>query len=230
MKGDQPSVGKAMEEHTGEVLNDDGKREPQVSERKPGIYKLKQIVASLKMEKKKAKERVTAAVKAVEMDKGIQRGSERAIQPTATLRNKLCGLLRDIRLSFAGLDVRQCPAFPTLGDELEAQNAVLGQKHIFLENVHLARAAPLREGMIAVKVLVQRPAEHRLESVRTKGARQHAHVAKQRLERFVEDITDFVLKVLSRHQGVEQLDAVFDHSMNFAARTTQVGSVIECLP
>ena len=45
-----------------------------------------------------------------------------------------------------------------------------------------------------------------------------------------ENVGHLILEVLCGDQGVEQLTATLDHSMNFTTASAKVGIVIECFP
>lgn len=64
------------------------------------------------------------------------RGSEGTIEPTPALANELSGRLRHIGLCFTRLHVGERPLFVRFRDELEAQDTILGQEHVFGEDVH----------------------------------------------------------------------------------------------
>jgi hypothetical protein len=113
---------------------------------------------------------------------------ERAVQPPPTLADELDRSLRDIRLSLAGLDIRQGPLGALLRDELETEDPILGQEHVLRENAHAVNALgseTIRERVVAVEVLLQRAAEDRLITVCGESTGQHGHVAKAALERLV---------------------------------------------
>jgi hypothetical protein len=94
----------------------------------------------------------------------------------------------DIRLRFGRLDVCERPTRASLGNELEAEDTVLGQKHIFREYIHPVDALgpqTIRKRVVAVEVLLERPAKDRAEAVGGERAGQDGHVAERALERLV---------------------------------------------
>jgi hypothetical protein len=63
------------------------------------------------------------------------------------------------------------------------------------------------------------------------STRQHTDVAKGGLQRFVENVTDLVLKILSSNKRIEQvLPALAQHGVDFTTGTSQVLVVVESFP
>src|SRR6266516_3563714 len=109
------------------------------------------------------------------MHQGIERSRERAIQPSSSLANKLGSSFRHVGFSFGGFYIGQMPLGSRFGDQLEAQDSVLGQEHILLENIHAFNtflAQLLGQGMVTMKILLQWPTHDRSETVRRKCTRQ----------------------------------------------------------
>lgn len=96
--------------------------------------------------------------------------------------------LRDISLRLTGLDVRQCPPIIGLRDELETEDTVLCQEHVLGEDVHAVdtlRAQAIREGVVAMEVLLKRTSEDGAVPVSREGTREHRDVTETALERLV---------------------------------------------
>lgn len=85
--------------------------------------------------------------------------------------------------------------------------------------------------MVTVEVLLQRPAHDGPVAVSRERTGQDTDISERTLERLVEDIRDFVFKVLRRDQRIRELvPARTEQSVNLTACTTKVLVVIEALP
>lgn len=63
-------------------------------------------------------------------------GGKGTIQPTTTLTDQLRCRFRYIRLCLARLDIGQRPSVVGFRDQFETKDTILGQEHIFSENIH----------------------------------------------------------------------------------------------
>ena len=128
------------------------------------------------------------SIHSAEMHQRVESGSERSVQPTASLSNEFCGTFRNIGLALGCFDVGQMPLAAGFGDQFEAENAVLGQKHVLLENVHSFNTLGselLRQSVITVEVLLQWPTKDSAVSVCGEGTGQHGHVTEATLQRLI---------------------------------------------
>jgi len=64
------------------------------------------------------------------------RSSERSIQPPTTLSNEFGSSFGHIRFGLRGFDICQSPSGPSLGNQLETEDAIFCQEHVLGENVH----------------------------------------------------------------------------------------------
>ena len=192
------------------------------------------VVQELDVEEEHADDVVAASVHAAKVHEGVDASGEGAIEPATALRDELGRALGHVRLALGRLDVRQMPLGAGLGDELEAQDPVLGQEHVLLEDVHALDALLaqlLRERVVAVEVLLKRAAHDGAEAVGREGAGQDADVAEGALERLVQDVADLVLEVLGGDERVDQLlPALAQHGVDLAAGAAEVLVVVESLP
>ena len=116
------------------------------------------------------------------------RSSERTIQPTATLSDELNGTLGHISLGLAGFHVCERPSVACLGGQLETQDTILCQEHVFREDIHAVdtlRTQSVCERVVTVEVLLERPPEDRTITVSGESTGQHGDVAETTFERFV---------------------------------------------
>ena len=73
---------------------------------------------------------MVALVVAPEVHERVDAGGERAVEPAPALPDELGGRLGHVRLALGRLDVAEDPPLVGLGDELEAEDAVLGEEHV----------------------------------------------------------------------------------------------------
>lgn len=126
------------------------------------------------------------------------------------------------------------PLLASLCHEFEAENAVFGEEHVLLEDIHVVDPLlpqDLRQRVVAMEVLLQRPPHDGPEPVGGEGTRQDGHVPKGALQGLVEDVRDLVLEVLHGDDGVQQLQAALpEHGVDLAAGAAEVLVVVEALP
>jgi hypothetical protein len=185
----------------------------------------------LDVEEEDADEVVAGLVHPPEVDEGVDGGSERAVEPSAALANELGGRLGDISLSLAVLDVGKGPLLALLGHELEAEDTVLSQEHVLLEDGHAVDALVTEtggQGVVAVEVLLEGAALDSTVAVGAEGTGEDRDVAEGALEGLVEDVGHLVLEVLSSNEGVQE--ALATHGVDLAGATTEVVVVVERLP
>ena len=84
--------------------------------------------------------------------------------------------------------------------------------------------------VIAVEVLLKRPALDCTIPVGTESTGKHADVTERRLERLVQNVGHLVLKILRRNKRVDELATVLDHGMDLTAGATEIGVIVESLP
>lgn len=82
------------------------------------------------MEEEQAEDAVVALVVPAEVNERVDACGERAVEPAPALADELGGRLGRVRLALGRLDVAENPALVGLGDELEAEDAILGQEHV----------------------------------------------------------------------------------------------------
>ena len=126
------------------------------------------------MKEEQAQDVMAAAVHAAEVHQRVYARGEGSVEPSSALGDELGGAFGHVGLPLGGLDVGQVPLGACLGDKLEAENPVLGQEHVLLEDVHPLNALLsklLRERVVAVEVLLQRPAHDGPESIGREGSR-----------------------------------------------------------
>ncbi len=186
------------------------------------------------MEEEHADKVMSALVHPAKVHQRVDAGGKGSVEPTSTLPDELRCTLRHIRLSLGCLDVGQVPLGTSLGNQLEAENTVLGQEHVLLEDVHTFDTLlpqNLGEGVITVEVLVERSSHDGPEAVRRERAGKHADVSKRTLQGLVEDVTDLVLEILGCHQRIQQvLPSFAQHGVDLSAGTAKVLVVVESLP
>lgn len=160
-----------------------------------------------------------------EVNEGVDRGSERAIEPSAALSNELS---TGLSLGTASLDISESPLLALLGNKLKAKNAVLSQEHV-LKDGHAVDSLVTEagsEGVVAVEVLLEGASPDGTEAV-GEGTREDGNIAEAALEGLVEDVGRLVLEVLSSDKGVEELLAT--HGVDLIAAATEVLVVVESL-
>ena len=141
---------------------------------KPSEKDSKDVVDELDVEEKHAQNVVSGAVHAAEVHKGVDCCGKGTVQPTSTLTDEFRSSFRDVGLAFGGFDICQVPFAACLGDEFEAKNTILGQEHVFLEDVHAFDAfwtELFGKSVITMEVLFQRSAHDGTETVCREGAR-----------------------------------------------------------
>ena len=97
------------------------------------------------------------------------RGRKGTVQPTPALTNQFRSGFWHICLSLARLDVGKGPPVAGFRNKLEAKNTILGQEHVLREDVHAVDtlgAETVREGVVTVEVLLERPAKDGAEAIR----------------------------------------------------------------
>ena len=120
------------------------------------------------------------------VQESINRRSERAIQPPPPLPNPLCTILWHICLRLALLHVREGPFLSLLRNELEAEDTVLGEEHVLVEDGHSVDAAGgAGEGVVAVEVLRERAALEGAEAVGAESSRKDGDVSETAFEGLV---------------------------------------------
>lgn len=177
---------------------------------------------------------MAAFVHSPKMHQGIDTSRKGAVQPSSSLPDELWSTFRDVRLSFGCFHVSQMPFGSSLGHELKAQNSILGQEHILLEDVHVLNALALVElsrRMVSMKVLLQRPAHDRTETIRRERTRQDANVTKGAFQRLVQDITDLVFEILTCYERIQEISpSAAQHGVDLAASSTKILVIVKCLP
>ena len=162
---------------------------------------------------------------------GVDGGEEAPVQPSSSLQDQLRHGVGHVRLGLGRLDVLQDPVAAALGDELEAEDAILGEVHVGREDagvgaVHLLAGKVLLERAGAGLVVLQRHVP-----IGREGPGQDRDEAEGRLQRLVEDVAHLVLEVLRRDQRVDQvLAAGAEHGLDLAASAGAHGLEVEGLP
>ena len=116
------------------------------------------------------------------------RRRKRTVQPPTPLADEFRSRLRDIGLRLARLDVRQSPLVVLLGNELETEDTILSQEHVLREDVHAVDTLgpeAVRQRVVSVEVLLERPAEDGAVAVRRERTWQHGDVTETALEGLV---------------------------------------------
>ena len=148
-----------------------------------------------------------ASIQSEEMDQSIDTGSKWAIEPSTTLRDELIDMFRDIGLSFGRLHITEGPICACFCNKFETENSIFSKEHILFKDVHILNSLFTEtgsKGKIAMEVLFQRSTLDRLISVRGEGTRKDRDVTKGGFKGFIEDIGDFVFKVLSCDERIEE--------------------------
>lgn len=126
------------------------------------------------------------------------------------------------------------PFETSLGHKFKAENTVLSQEHVLLEDVHsLNSLLPqlLGQGMVTVEVLFKRSTHDGTVAIGRECTGQHTDIPKSTFQRFIQNIGDLILEVLHGHQGVKKLaPSITQHCMNLSASTTEVTVVVERFP
>ena len=102
----------------------------------PGHDELCEVVKHLNVQEEHPEEVVATLVDAPEMHHGVQTGSERSVQPSSPLTDKLGCSFRHIGFTFGRLHIGKMPFEPSLGHQFKAKNTILSQEHVLLEDVH----------------------------------------------------------------------------------------------
>ena len=177
-----------------------------------------------------AQERVVTPEDVERVSQGVDSSEEGSVQPTTTLTDEFGHGGRYIRLSGSRFDILEDPVAISLGDELEAQNTVLGQVHVSCENssvgtVHLFTSKVLLQWPLSSLVVLER-----YVAICGEGTRKHRDETKRRLERLIQDVAHLVLKILCRNQRVQELFAMHKHSLDLTTGTCTHGLEIKRLP
>ena len=169
-----------------------------------------------------------------EMNQGVDGRGKRSIEPTSSLADKFWCTFRNIGFTLRGLHVGQMPFRASFGNQFETQDPILGQEHVLLEDVHsldTLLSQLLGKCVIAVEILFERSSHDCAEAVGREGTGQHTDITERTLQRFVEDVTDLVFKVLSRDKWIEEIFPAFtQHGVDFTAGTTKIFVVVKCFP
>jgi hypothetical protein len=153
----------------------------EVANGKPGENHIDRVEDELDEEGELAEDGVVRPEKLVEVDDGVDGGEEGAVQPATALENQLGRRVGHVGLARRRLDVLQDPVAVALGDELEAENTILGEVHVGREDARVA-AVQLLAGKVllqwtqAVLVVLQRDV-----AVGREGTGQDRNEAKGRL-------------------------------------------------
>lgn len=197
---------------------------------KPSEQHRDQLVQRLKEEHKLSQETMVASPLLVEMGDRVHSGEETTVEPSTALQNELGHAVGNISLTRRGLDILEQPAAVALGDDLEAQNSILGEIHVGCENtgigtVHLLSSKVSLQRPLAVLVVLQG-----YVPIGRKRTRQDGNEPERRLQRLVEDVGDLVLEVLSGDQRVQQLLSMRQHDLDFTACASAHGLHVKRLP
>ena len=122
--------------------------------------------------------------------------SKRTVQPSTTLTDKLSGRFRYIGFGLARLDISQSPLVARFSHQFETQDTILGQEHILGEDTHAVNtlwSQAIRERMVTVKVLLERPALNGAIAVGRESSGKDGYVAERRLKGLIEDVRHLVL-------------------------------------
>ena len=138
-------------------IHDDGSREVVRSQSEPGEEEVHKVVKELDVEEEHSNEVVSGFVHATKVHEGIERGGKGTVQPTTTLADELGRTFGNVSLALGGLDVSQVPLLASLGNKFKAENTVLCQEHVLLEDIHsidtlLAEAS--RKSVISMEILL----------------------------------------------------------------------------
>jgi len=165
------------------------------------------------------------------VNQGIDGGEEGTVQPTTTLGDKLGNSTRHIGLTVGRLDVLKDPGGVSLGDQLEAEDTILGQVHVGGENVGIGTMEVFTQEVLFKRALARGVVLEGLVAVGREGSWQDGNVTKDGLEGLVENVGHLVLKVLGSDQGRQELAAsLTQHGANLSTGTSDVRVEIESLP
>lgn len=68
-------------------------------------------------------------------------------------------------------------------------------------------------------------------TIRTKGTWQDSNIAKDTLQRLIQNVGHFVFEILRSDEGIQQVHTPLSlHRLNFTASPCNIGVGIECLP
>ena len=189
------------------------------------------MVEKLDLEQKFATNRVIRTEHCESVTDGINRRKETSIQPTSSLRNQFRKTLGNIGLGVGRFNVVQDPRRLSFRDQFETQDPVLGQIHVCFENPCIGTVQCFALEIRCKRTSPQMVILKRDIAVRGERSWQYRDESEHALERLIEDITHFILKVLSRHEGVEQIlaESAF-HGNNFPASAGDIRVEIEGFP
>jgi hypothetical protein len=110
---------------------------------------------------------------------------KRAVQQTVPLTDQFRSTLGDICFRSGGLDTCQGPFTTSFRYQLEAKDSILGQEHVFRENIHAIYSLDTKavgKRIVTMEVLLKGSSLNRAVPVRGEGTRQDRHVAKATLK------------------------------------------------
>jgi hypothetical protein len=85
--------------------------------------------------------------------------------------------------------------------------------------------------MVTVEILFKRTTKDGFVTVGGESTGEDRDVSESGFEGFVEDIGDFVFKILGCDEGIEEVSAVFaQHGVDFSTGSAEVLFVVECEP
>mmetsp|Transcript_24805 Transcript_24805/g.44892 ORF Transcript_24805/g.44892 Transcript_24805/m.44892 type:complete len:333 (+) Transcript_24805:1481-2479(+) len=198
---------------------DDGEGEVQGADREPVENQGGELVQELDPEHELARPRVRRVLgDAEELGDVVDEGEEGTVQPAAALLDELENGAGDISVGDGSGLVVQGPVAVALGHKLKAEHTILSEVHVGHEGAHVLDAVLLHE-----KVVVQGRPLDGLVAVGREGTRQHRNVAKHALHCLVQDMGNFVLKVLGCLQHV--VDLGLPHG-NLASDATNLGVLL----
>lgn len=140
-------------------------------------------------------------------------------------------LTRHVRFSLTPLNISQHPPVLPLRHELPAQDTILGEVHVSSEHVGVLAVQRLALKVLAQGAMARLVVLQGVVSVRAQRSGQHRNIPEHTLERFIENVGHLVLKVLRRHQRIEQVAAEAAlHGLDLAASAGHVGVCVKGLP
>jgi hypothetical protein len=128
----------------------DLEHQEEITDSEPGENHVDRVEDELEEEEELAHDGVIGPEELVEVDDGVDGGEEGTVEPTAPLQNQLRHRVRHICLARRRLDVLKNPVAVALGDELEAENTILGQVHVGCEDTSVTTVE-----LLASEVLLQ---------------------------------------------------------------------------
>lgn len=96
----------------------------------PAHDQVDRVVDCLYVQEEQAQDAVVTLVVTTKVEERVDSSGERTVQPTPALADQLHCRFRNVRFALGRLDVTENPTLVRFGDELEAEDAVLGQEHV----------------------------------------------------------------------------------------------------